>query len=174
MPTMFSETSGNNSLFLQLYELSSKLFDFFRPGMNSCSITEEETTKAVRERYQSHNQNALHGSLADVIPGATADSNMHLTQTRQDVVPGGGQKQHDLKEVSNSKQELLLSVKNTSLTDTIGSHVENELHFQNSRNPTDPVLEMNRRKKKSKKKLLDSYSDGGIIYWNWNLFILSI
>ncbi|KAL8143075.1 hypothetical protein V2J09_016107 [Rumex salicifolius] len=130
------------------------------PGMNNCNITQEETTKAVTELYQPQNMIARHDSLS-IFSGVTAPSDMHLSQTRQDIFLGGRNKYHGLEELQNSKQELLLSVKSTSFSNTLEYDVKNELHCQHSGHATNSVPEANQHKKKSKKKKHNSFPDGG-------------
>jgi hypothetical protein len=151
-----------------------------RRGMNRCSFTEEETTKALIALYQvpaPESQNNMHGNLRGVITGVTLTNVRHPDQNHQNIglhaMPYGGKKKDGLKEpsdatykdgtpqLSNSmKKNLPASMKGRSLNDVSQSPLMGEPDFQQQSKSSDlPV-----KKHKEKQKVRDNYSDGGIVY----------
>ncbi|KAL8167751.1 hypothetical protein V2J09_009250 [Rumex salicifolius] len=124
-------------------------------GMSSCSIAEEETTKAVARLYQPQNHIGVDAILSDANPGLAANV-LHPEKSLPINFPGSGNK-HDLKEVPKSKHFS----NNQNLIVAAGSQLESEPRVHHSKKSTDPVLEANQHKNKSKKKHLDKYSKGG-------------
>ncbi|KAL4309994.1 hypothetical protein GQ457_01G053600 [Hibiscus cannabinus] len=138
------------------------------PGMNHCSIDEEETSKAVFALYQVppvENQSNP-GNVMSRLPSADALKPYQNQQTfGSRAMPPAGRKKHGLKEISNAmdnneptpmKNYLQSSVRSRSLSDRTQSPVVGEpgLHHLSKRDL--PV-----KKKKNKHKLLvHSYDEG--------------
>ncbi|GMJ01084.1 hypothetical protein HRI_003777600 [Hibiscus trionum] len=138
------------------------------PGMNHCSIEEEETTKAVFALYQvpSIENQSSPGNVMSRLP---SDDALKPEQNQQSfeshAMPPAGRKKHGLKEISNAmdkdgptpmKNNLQSSVRSRSLSDRTQSPVVDEpgLHHLSKRDL--PV-----EKKKNKHKLLEHSYDGG-------------
>ncbi|GAB4841147.1 hypothetical protein Ancab_021891 [Ancistrocladus abbreviatus] len=146
-------------------------------GMNRCSTSEEETTKALTTRYQlpPQSQNSLCGPLNGALPVVSPSNVLSSKYNHTDLLPYGGRKKHALKEVSNpsqqdgsirfpgSKKKLQQSVKSRSLTDASKSPLVNNFDFQCTGDSIDASMDNNRSKKKDKQRSLDCYSDGGHI-----------
>jgi hypothetical protein len=150
-----------------------------RRGMNRCSVTQEETTKALFALYQvpAPESQTMHGNLGGVITGVTLANGRHPDQNHQNIgvpaMPCGGKKKDGLKEpsdatykdgppqLSNSmKKNLPASVKGRSLNDVSQSPLMGEPDFQQQSKSSElPV-----KKHKEKQKVRDNYSDGGIVY----------
>ncbi|XP_057460813.1 cysteine-tryptophan domain-containing zinc finger protein 7-like [Actinidia eriantha] len=148
------------------------------PGMNRCSVSEEETTKALIAIYQvpvSENQNNQHGHPSGALPGLSLADASHFGQNRQNLgfraVPSGGKK-NGTKDVSaafsqvgpaqlpNSvKKNPQAAVKSRSLNSANQSppaNVIEPIHLS-----TSSVLEKHQHKPKEKNKSLEQHSDGG-------------
>ncbi|XP_057964806.1 cysteine-tryptophan domain-containing zinc finger protein 7 [Malania oleifera] len=144
------------------------------PGMNKCSISEEETTKALFALYQlpaPESQNNLHGHAGGVVSAASLADVRNLDQNYQNhfrAEPSSLKKKHGLKEMSNAtnqdgpmKKNLQASVKSRSLNDVNQSPLVNEPDFQHFSKSGDPPMEKHKYKQKEKHKLLEHKSDGG-------------
>lgn len=147
--------------------------------MNRCTVTEEETTKALIAHYQApaESQANLHGNPGGIITGATLANVRRPDQNHQNIslhaMPWGGKKKDGLKETSDAtykdglsqlsnsmKKHLQASVKGRSLNDVNQSPPMGEPDFQQLGKSSDlPV-----KKNKEKQKVLDSHSDGGIVF----------
>uniref|UniRef100_F6HPZ9 CW-type domain-containing protein n=1 Tax=Vitis vinifera TaxID=29760 RepID=F6HPZ9_VITVI len=115
------------------------------PGMNRCSISEEETTKALIALYQ-----------------APAPESQHNLQSRADSEISNATNHDGPTQFSNSlRKNLQTSVKSRSLNDVNQSPLANELDFQHLSKSSDLALEKQRLKQKEKHKPLECYSDGG-------------
>ncbi|GMY16441.1 cysteine-tryptophan domain-containing zinc finger protein 7-like isoform X1 [Fagus crenata] len=147
------------------------------PGMNRCTVTQEETTQALVALYQvpaSESQTFLHGNPGGVIAGVTFANVRHPDQNNQNIglhsMPSSGKKKDGLKETSDAtfkddpsqlsnsmKKNLQASVKGRSLNDVNQSPLMGEPDFQQLSKSSDlPV-----KKHKEKQTVRDSYSDGG-------------
>ncbi|XP_044492146.1 cysteine-tryptophan domain-containing zinc finger protein 7-like isoform X2 [Mangifera indica] len=142
------------------------------PGMNRCSFTEEETTKALFAQYQvpapeSHNN--LHINFADV---RHPDPNYQNFGSH--TSPHGGKKKHGLKEIagitikdchnqsSNSmKKNIRASVRSGILNDMGQPSAVGEPDGQQVSKSSDLPREKHKHKQKEKHKVLDPSSDGG-------------
>ncbi|KAA8529321.1 hypothetical protein F0562_033880 [Nyssa sinensis] len=153
------------------------------PGMNRCSISEEETTKALIApitKSAPESQNSLHVHPGGVVSGVTSSDARLFYQNHENVgshaIPSGGKKKQGLKEVSNAtnqdgttqfpnslKKNLQASVKSRSLYGVNQSPPVNELDSQNLSKSSIAVVEKHRHKQKEKNKPLEHYSEGGIV-----------
>ncbi|OVA04331.1 zinc finger protein [Macleaya cordata] len=117
------------------------------PGMNRCSVSEEETTKALNALYllpAPENQNSLNNLSHGAASGVTSAGVQHLDQTHQgyDLHGGfsGGRKKPKSKEAVNAamdryptelsnstKKTLLVSLKSRNLHDANQSSLESNL-----------------------------------------------
>ncbi|XP_059659524.1 cysteine-tryptophan domain-containing zinc finger protein 7 isoform X2 [Cornus florida] len=150
------------------------------PGMNRCSFSEEETTKALIALYHvpaPESQNNRHDHLGGVVSGVTSFDARHFGQHLQNfdshIVPSGGKKKHGLKEVSNatnqdgiaqfpnSRKNLQASVKSRSLNGGNQSPTVSEREFQQVSKSGSIVVEKQGHKQKEKNKLHEHYSNGG-------------
>ncbi|GMH25996.1 hypothetical protein Nepgr_027839 [Nepenthes gracilis] len=145
------------------------------PGMNRCTISEEETNKALRAIYQLPpvNEDDLCGPLDGSVSGVTSAKVLYPNYNHQNFVPSGGKKKHGLKEITNasqqdglnlfldSKKKIRQSLKNKSLTNAGKSPLVNDIYFQHASNSTDTYAGTNRRKKKDRHRSLDCFSDEG-------------
>ncbi|KAK6937422.1 Zinc finger, CW-type [Dillenia turbinata] len=151
------------------------------PGMNRCSISEEETTKALIAYYQvpvavPEKQTNMQSQLNGNASGLTMTNIRHLDQTHQHSsinMPSSGKKKHGSKELSYSssqddptelsnykKKTVHSSMKRRSLNDINQSPQVNSLDTKQS-TPSNGLVVEKRHKQKEKQKLLDGYSDGG-------------
>ncbi|KAE8672246.1 cullin-1-like [Hibiscus syriacus] len=142
------------------------------PGMNHCSIDEEETTNAVFALYQvpAVENQGNPGNIMSRLPSADAqkpDQNHQTFGSR--AMPPAGRKKHGLKEISNAmdkdtptlmKNNLKSSVRSKSLSDRARSPVVDEpgLHHLSKR---DLPVKKKKNKQKDKHKLLEHSYDGG-------------
>ncbi|GAV83365.1 zf-CW domain-containing protein [Cephalotus follicularis] len=125
------------------------------PGMNRCSISEEETTKAV--------------ILLCQVPAPDSQS------FGLPAMPIGGKKKHVYKETSNetykdapmkfsnSVKNVQASVRSGSLNDVHHSPLVSEPDFQQLNNSSDLDAEKHKHKRKEKHKVFEHHSDGGDI-----------
>ncbi|GFZ13712.1 CW-type zinc finger [Actinidia rufa] len=149
------------------------------PGMNRCSISEEETTKAVVTLHQfpapgnHNNQNAHPGG---VLPGLSLADASRLDQNHQNLAchdePGVGKKKNEIKEVvaavnqdgpaqfPNSMKKNI-PAKSRSLNGANQSPTPNEIESRHLSKSF--VVEKHRNKQKEKNKLREHHSDGGEI-----------
>ncbi|XP_057483856.1 cysteine-tryptophan domain-containing zinc finger protein 7-like [Actinidia eriantha] len=148
------------------------------PGMNRCSVSEEETTKALIAMYQvpvPENLNNQHGHPSGVLPGLSLADASHFGQNRQNLgfhaVPSCGKK-NDTKDVStalgqvgpaqppnSAKKNPQAAVKSRSLNGAnqfSPANVIQPMYLSSS-----SVLEKHQHKLKEKHKSLEQHSDGG-------------
>ncbi|XP_028085244.1 LOW QUALITY PROTEIN: uncharacterized protein LOC114286290 [Camellia sinensis] len=149
------------------------------PGMNRCSISEEETTKALMPLYQvpaPDKQINQHCHRAGVLPGLSMTDDSRFDQNHRSLgfhaVPKGGKKKNRIKEVlaatsqdgppqlfNSMKKNLQAAVKSRSLNGVNQSPVANEIEPMYLNKSS--VVEKHRHKQKEKNKLLERHSDGG-------------
>ncbi|KAI7982246.1 MORC family CW-type zinc finger protein 4 [Camellia lanceoleosa] len=149
------------------------------PGMNRCSISEEETTKALMSLYQvpaPDKQINQHCHRGGVLPGLSMTDDSRFDQNHQSLgfhaVPKGGKKKNRIKEVltatsqdgppqlfNSMKKNLQAAVKSRSLNGVNQSPVANEIEPMYLNKSS--VVEKHRHKQKEKNKLLERHSDGG-------------
>ncbi|CAH9102869.1 unnamed protein product [Cuscuta europaea] len=164
-----------------------KMLDWL-PGLNRCSISQEETTTASRALYQfpaavittpaseaqTNNQNEYHHrnlvgfSSADVFHSDVENRN-HSSQ----IADARGKKKHGSKDSSDeskqsgmmqssSKTNNLTEIVNGGLNDSIHSFAGESGHRKYYRHSSTPVVEKQNNNLKVRKLLLDSRtSDGG-------------
>ncbi|XP_058076583.1 cysteine-tryptophan domain-containing zinc finger protein 7 isoform X2 [Magnolia sinica] len=153
------------------------------PGMNKCTISEEETTKALNALYQvpiTENQNNPH-SRYDGASGMTVADVRHPDQSHEfgsQAMPGGGKKKHGSKDASSALSHSTLthvpnaikkteqaSVRSRSLDDVnhypLESNSGNKAAFQHVNKSNTFAIEKHQHKHKEKHKLSERYSDGG-------------
>ncbi|PSR94773.1 MORC family CW-type zinc finger protein [Actinidia chinensis var. chinensis] len=149
------------------------------PGMNRCSISEEETTKAVVTLHQfpapgNHNNQNAHP--CGVLPGLSLADASRLDQNHQNLgchdEPGVGKKKNEIKEVvaavnqdgpaqfPNSMKKNI-PAKSRSLNGANQSPTPNEIESRHLSKSL--VVEKHRNKQKEKNKLREHHSDGGQI-----------
>ncbi|XP_062021537.1 cysteine-tryptophan domain-containing zinc finger protein 3-like [Rosa rugosa] len=156
------------------------------PGMNRCSVTEEETTdktKALIAQYQVPalgSQNNLPNNPGGFMEGVAQADFRHPDQNPQNfglhAMPGSGKKKNGLKELSKAsdkdgsillpnsmKKNIQASLKSKSLNDVNQSSPLNEPNFQQLSNSSDLAVEKRKHKYKEKQKVLASSYDGGPI-----------
>ncbi|KAG6700169.1 hypothetical protein I3842_08G099400 [Carya illinoinensis] len=147
------------------------------PEMNRCSVTEEETTKALNVLYKTpapERQTNLPGNPGGVITGVTFANVWHPDQNHQNIslhARAWGERKKDgskemadashndgLSQLSNSmKRSLQASVKGRSLNDVNQSPLIGKPDFQQLSKSSDlPV-----KNSKEKQQVHDSYSGGG-------------
>ncbi|XP_057508064.1 cysteine-tryptophan domain-containing zinc finger protein 7 [Actinidia eriantha] len=151
------------------------------PGMNRCSISEEETTKAVVTLHQfpapdSHNNQ--HAYPGGVLPGLSLADASRVDQNRQNLgchdEPSVGKKKNELKEEvaavnqdgpapfpNSMKKNVMAPAKSRSLNGVTQSPAGNEIESQHLSKSF--VVEKHRNKQKEKNKLRERHSDGGEI-----------
>lgn len=144
------------------------------PGMNRCSFTEEETTKALITLYQPaapESQTNLHTNPGGIFSGATLTNfRHHPDQNPRNL---SGKKKHGVKVMSNStnkdspsrlsnstKKSTQASAKSRSLNDVHNSPLVNEPDFQQLSKSIDGTVE-NKQKYKEKNKLVEPHAFGG-------------
>lgn len=151
--------------------------------MNKCSISEEETTKAMNALYQhpvSEGQNSVQGQYDGVATGKVSAGVRHPDQSheRSLAMPSTGRKKHGPKDTWNAfgntiltpppstlKRDQQTSVKSRNLTDAKSRNLTdaNKVTFPDTSKSTDFVTEKNQRKQKEQHKVLESHSGEGII-----------
>lgn len=142
--------------------------------MNKCSISEEETTKALNALYQlpvPEGHNSVQGQYNGVASGKASADVRHPDQSHEHslVMPNIGRKKHGSKDTSNAidntiptpppnsmKRNQQSSVKIRSSTDA------NKVAFPDTSKSTDLVNEKKWSKQKEQHKVLESYSGEGI------------
>ncbi|XP_004309680.1 PREDICTED: uncharacterized protein LOC101304347 [Fragaria vesca subsp. vesca] len=155
------------------------------PGMNRCSVTEEETTektKALIAQYHvpaPGSQTNLLNNPGGSMEGVALANFRHPDQNPQNfgvhAIPGGGMKKNGLKEVSKasdkdgsvllpgSMKNIQASLKSKSLNDVNQSSPLNEPNFQQLSNSSGLAVEKRKHKHKDKQTVLGSSYDGGHI-----------
>ena len=149
--------------------------------MNRCSVSEEETTKALIAMYQvpvPENLNNQHGHPSGVLPGLSLADASHCGQNCQNLgflaVPSCGKK-NGTKDVSTAlgqvspaqfpnsvKKNPQAAVKSRSLNGAnqfSPANVIQPMYLSGS-----SVLEKHHHKSKEKHKSLEQHSDGGITF----------
>lgn len=152
---------------------------YWLPGMNRCSISEDETTGALIASYQipapvgQNNMQCLSNGFTSGVTPADVRNPGWNHQNNHFHGPSGGKKKHGSKEISDATNQdgpaqfgssiknLQPSVRSKSLTDMDQPPLTDELDFPHSRKSSDLAAEKHRHKKKEKHKLLDHYPDGG-------------
>nr|XP_043618776.1 cysteine-tryptophan domain-containing zinc finger protein 3-like isoform X2 [Erigeron canadensis] len=148
------------------------------PGMNRCSISQEETTKAMATHFLGPAP-AVHG-FQPVQPGASQSELMmidplHLDQRHQPFgQPVGMKKKHGMKDLPNepkperpslssnsTKRNLQTSNKTRSLNGANQSPLVMEPEFQDSGQSSSLITEKHKFKHKEKKKLRENFVDEG-------------
>lgn len=145
------------------------------PGMNRCSISEEETTKALIALYHVPGPENL-SSAGGVLPGVFAADPLQFHQNYQHLgsrgLPAGGKKKHGSKDAANEmkqdclaesshsiKKSLQIPVRSMGLNGVNQSPTLNGVDFQDSSQSRSLVVEKHRQKQKEKNK--EKYMDGG-------------
>ncbi|KAK6940935.1 Zinc finger, CW-type, partial [Dillenia turbinata] len=145
------------------------------PGMNRCSISEEETTKALIAYYQvpvagSENQNNMRSQLNGNASGLTMTNIRHPDQNDRHIsinMPSSGKKKHGSKELSCSSSQddpaQLSNYKKKTVHSSMKSRSLNDVNGLDTKQstPSNGLVGDKRHKQKVKQKLLDGYSDGG-------------
>ncbi|XP_077223861.1 cysteine-tryptophan domain-containing zinc finger protein 3-like [Tasmannia lanceolata] len=161
------------------------------PGMNKCTISEEETTKALNALYQipvpvSDGQNSLHSQHDGATSGIALTDLRHLDHNHElsshSMLSGGkkkhgsngGKKKHGSKDISNALIHVSLThLPNSSKNSQLGSIKSRSLndvnHYPLESNPTNKVAfqhtsksnDFHKHKQKEKHKLADRHSHGG-------------
>ncbi|KAJ0979755.1 hypothetical protein J5N97_015229 [Dioscorea zingiberensis] len=162
------------------------MLNWLGPGMNRCSVSEEETTKALHALYQlpvsqcNTNANDVNAVAASNIALAEGQYLNHTFGNNMINVPTTGKKKHKLKDPSNLvnghgpamgqtsasvKRNQQASVKSRSLTDVNQYQLEsNRLSkavLEHANNPTDFASDKQKHKDEGKLKILGRHSDGG-------------
>ncbi|XP_076899467.1 cysteine-tryptophan domain-containing zinc finger protein 3-like [Bidens hawaiensis] len=145
------------------------------PGMNRCSISQEETTKAMTTHFPGPAP-TVHGiQHGGPQPGLVSVEPLHPDQRHQPFGPQSGvKKKHGIKDLSNevkqerpslssssAKRNLQTSSKTRSVNDANQSSVVNEVEFQDSGHSSSLMAEKNRLKHKEKKKIRENFVDEG-------------
>ncbi|CAH9140532.1 unnamed protein product [Cuscuta epithymum] len=164
-----------------------KMLDWL-PGLNRCSISEDETTMAVRALYQfpaaaittpasesqTKNQNEHHQrSLVGLSSVDVLHSDLENRSLGLQIAVASGKKNHGSKDSSyeskqagmmpsSSKNNNFKEIANGGLNDSVNSSAGENGHKKYYRHSSAPVAEKQDNKLKVKKRLLDSRtSDGG-------------
>lgn len=151
--------------------------------MNRCSVSEEETTKALIALYQvpgPESQNKLQINPGGILSSLTLTDVQHPDQNYRnfssDAYACGGKKKQSLKEIpsasndgtahlSNSmKKNIHASVKCENLNDMYHSPLASELDVRRLSKSSYLSAEKQKYKQKETHKILDHNSDGGIIF----------
>ncbi|XP_068658730.1 cysteine-tryptophan domain-containing zinc finger protein 7 [Aristolochia californica] len=148
------------------------------PGMNKCSFSEEETTRALHASYQIP---IMQDGPSSGVPPTELCPNDQTQQLSTQAVLVNGKKKHcgskdtpnpanstSLTHVSNStKKNHQVSVKSRSINDvnqsSLDSHPANQSSFSLTTKPNDLTVERSghKHKQKEKHRQLERYSDGG-------------
>ncbi|XXG54190.1 hypothetical protein AAC387_Pa03g2137 [Persea americana] len=149
---------------------------YWLPGMNKCTISEEDTTKALNAMYQvpvPDSQHNLQSQFNGVGSGVTLADSQHLDQSHElssHALPSSGKKRHGSKDLSNSlnqssqnsiEKNQQVCAKRGSLNDAKQLPLESYMASKVSYQSPDIAVENQRHRQKEKHKLLDHYSDGG-------------
>lgn len=146
--------------------------------MNKCSISEEETTRALHASYQAplaENQITLNvpsnqaASGAFFINGQYADQNHH---TGFQLAADYGKKKHSMKDVPSHGTQLGDCVKNRhasaesiSLSENqINSNGSSKYSFEHMSKSADLNFEKVKERRKKKHKTVEQCSTGGFLY----------
>ncbi|KAH7517109.1 hypothetical protein FEM48_Zijuj09G0027500 [Ziziphus jujuba var. spinosa] len=144
------------------------------PGLNRCSVSEEETTKALIALYQlpaPESQNNLHNNPGGYFSGATLANFRHPDQNPQNfgwhTALGNGKKKHLTNkegptQLSNSVKKIMqASVKSRSLNDVNNSPLMAEPDLQQVSKSSDLSVEKQKYKHKEKLRAVEPPTDGG-------------
>lgn len=150
------------------------------PGMNRCSVSEEETTKALIAQYQvpgPESQNNLQINPGGVFSSVNLADVQHPDRNYRNfsshALSHGGKKKHGLKEISSAykdgaaqlpnsmKKNIQASVRSESLNDMCHSPLASELDVRQLSKSSDLSAEKHKYKHKEKHKTLEHNSDGG-------------
>lgn len=145
--------------------------------MNRCSVSEEETTKALIALYQlpaPESQNNLHNNPGGYFSGATLANFRHPDQNPQNfgwhTALGNGKKKHVTNnegptQLSNSVKKIMqASVKSRSLNDVNNSPLMAEPDLQQVSKSSDLSVEKQKYKHKEKLRAVEPPTDGGILF----------
>lgn len=144
--------------------------------MNRCSVSEEETTKALIALYQlpaPDSQNNLHNNPGGCFTGMSLGSFRHPDQTPKNfglnTVLGSGKKQHSTinegpTQLSSSvKKNMQASVKSRSLNDVNNSPLVAEPDLLQLSKSSDLTVEKQKHNYKEKQRVVEPHADGGIL-----------
>ncbi|XP_071738316.1 cysteine-tryptophan domain-containing zinc finger protein 7-like [Rutidosis leptorrhynchoides] len=149
------------------------------PGMNRCSISEEETTKATNSLFLGPQPVHPGGLHLELDAGHTSCQDGTHQRTSSQVPSSGVKKKHGLKDVANdvrqerpsmssnsSKKNYRAWYKTGSLNGANPSPLVNEPEFQDSGRSHDLIVEkdrlkQDRLKQKGNNKLRENFADGG-------------
>ncbi|KAM0954334.1 putative transcription factor & chromatin remodeling CW-Zn family [Dioscorea sansibarensis] len=161
------------------------MLNWLGPGMNKCSISEEETTKALHALYQipvSQSNTSANGVNAVASNTVLAEGQFlnHTFGNNTTNLPAIGKKKHKLKDPSNLvngpallqgsasvKKNQQASVKSRSLNDVnvnryqLESNMLSKADLDHSNNPTDFAVDRQKHKDEVKSQILGRHSDGG-------------
>ncbi|XP_024981094.1 uncharacterized protein LOC112517912 isoform X2 [Cynara cardunculus var. scolymus] len=151
------------------------------PGMNRCSISEEETYKAITSRFPG--PSLVQGSQPPVHPGGPQLGVISLDASCPDgrnrhfgsEIPSTNiKKKHESKDLTNevkqerpslssnsTKKNLDTSYRSRSLNGRNQSPRVNEAEFQDSGHSSDMIAEKDRSKQKENNKLCENFVDEG-------------
>lgn len=145
--------------------------------MNRCSVSEEETTKALKTLYQlpaPESQNNLHNNPGGYFLEATLANFKDPDKTPLNfglhTSLGNGKKKHMTNkegptQLSNSlKKNMQASVKSRSLNDVNNSPLMAEPDLQQPSKSSDLSVEKQKYKHKEKLRLVELPTDGGILF----------
>ena len=133
--------------------------------MNRCSISEEETTKALIAHYQippTQSQDNQQGHPGEAISGVTSCDGPHFDQNNSNLgfpAVANERKKHGLKEMSNTTDQDGHSDFPNCMKKSLQSSTKSKSLSGVNRSPS----EKHRHKQKDKNKLLEHHSDGGIL-----------
>ncbi|XP_068662583.1 cysteine-tryptophan domain-containing zinc finger protein 7-like [Aristolochia californica] len=146
------------------------------PGMNKCSFSEEETTRALHASYQNP---VMQAGPSSGVPPTVLPSNDQTHQLSAQALLVGGKKKHggskDTPNPANStsltlvsystKKSHQVSVKSRSINDvnqsSLDSNPANKSSFTLTTKTNDLTVEKPGHKQKEKHRQLERYSDGG-------------
>ncbi|KAK1420485.1 hypothetical protein QVD17_22122 [Tagetes erecta] len=148
------------------------------PGMNRCSISQEETTKAVTSQFlgPAATVNGFHPAQPGGFhPEPMPVEPLHPDQRHQPFGPQAGlKKKHGIKDLLNepkqekpsvssnsSKRNIQSSNKTRSLNGANESPIVNELEFQDSGHSSSLIADKHRLKHNDKKKIREKFVDEG-------------
>ncbi|PON96624.1 Spastin [Trema orientale] len=150
------------------------MLNWLPPGLNRCSVTEEETTKALLQMYPPplpESQANLNSNPGGLFMGTTFANFRHPDQNPRD---SGGKKKHSLKVMSNlvnkdsptqlsnsTKRNMQASVKSRSLNDVNNSPLANDPDFQQYSKSNDLITENQKHKYKEKNREVEPHAFGG-------------
>ncbi|XP_058082788.1 cysteine-tryptophan domain-containing zinc finger protein 7-like isoform X2 [Magnolia sinica] len=141
------------------------------PGMNSCTFSEEETTKALNALYVPvpvpESQNNIHGQYNVSASGMVLADMRHLDQSHElgsHAMPSAGKKKHALKDMPSAPSHVSLThipISNKKNQQAAAKSISlNDVNQPPSKS-NDFAAEKPRHKQKEKSKLPECYSDGG-------------